>query len=660
MKDPLDVLGDGSVLKRVLRQGEGSATPYAGCKCRVHYSGKLAEGGAQFDSSRERESPLEFELGKGVIEGWSIAVGAMRRGELAEVTIAPQRGYGARGKGDAIPPHAALVFEMEPLGWRDAEGTDVSRDKDGGVIKWVLHAAPPSPRRNPDDQKAAPPEQPPDLSRATVRLRLLLPEDAPAGDDGRTLNARLRNAPCVFEMNDSEGDSCTLLVDGGAQPTGLDAAVASMRVGERARFLLRAPHGWPAADDAARAKELTEAAASDGPCRKYRNACIPGFHGGSAELAGCAEALCELELLGFELVAPQLTMDLPNEQKLAHADEMREDGNAWFRAGCMARAARRYGSALQAIQVDCGYTPPQRNRVREQGRVCYANRAQCMLKLKHWRRARADCDMALRIESANAKVLFRRGQALRALGTEDEALADFERVLELDPANAAAAQHAKALRKRLRAKDTVDRRKFKALFKEGGRLYEDMPAPQPAAADADANMEEDTTAADGGMDEVEGVTPQSAAARWAAGVHESCVLLPYGIGAVALSAASSEMNVLLFGFGLVLTFIGACGAREWQQGQPYNPVWARFAACFAMPLTLTCTLRFATGRHPVAAAFALASLLVSAFIVLKVGWPFAKPRKLPDSNNDSSTARNTETGTEQSKVQEQTQRKKEE
>ena len=166
---PEDLLGDGTVLKRILRAGEGTATAYAGCKCRMHYVGTLAASGAQFDSSRERGAPLEFEVGKGVIEGWSVAAGAMRRGELAEVTIAAARAYGARGKGGAIPAHATLVFELELLSWRDAEGADVSRDKDGTVVKWLLRAAPPRARASEEEaSKAAPPEQPPDLSLATV------------------------------------------------------------------------------------------------------------------------------------------------------------------------------------------------------------------------------------------------------------------------------------------------------------------------------------------------------------------------------------------------------------------------------------------------------------------------------------------------------------
>ena len=147
---------------------------------------------------------------------------------------------------------------------------------------------------------------------------------------------------------------------------------------------------------------------------------------------------------------------------------------------------------------------------------------------------------------------------------------------------------------------------------------------KPSAADA---QNEATAVDSGGLDEIESVSPQSVAVRWTEGVHEFYVLLAYGAGAVVLSAATSEMSILLFGFGLVLTFIGACGAYEWWQGQPHNPVWARFAACFTMPLTVTSMLRFTNGRHPVMAVSTIASLMVSIFIVLKVGWPFAMRAK---------------------------------
>ena len=48
-----DLVGDGGVLKRVMRAGTG-ASPVKGDAVEVHYEGTLLETGASFDSSRQR------------------------------------------------------------------------------------------------------------------------------------------------------------------------------------------------------------------------------------------------------------------------------------------------------------------------------------------------------------------------------------------------------------------------------------------------------------------------------------------------------------------------------------------------------------------------------------------------------------------------------
>jgi len=96
----------------VITAGNGPA-PAADDTVRVHYVGTLLDG-SKFDSSIDRGEPAEFGVNQ-VIPGWTEALQLMPVGSKYKLYIPSAIAYGAQGAGQAIPPNAALVFEVELL-----------------------------------------------------------------------------------------------------------------------------------------------------------------------------------------------------------------------------------------------------------------------------------------------------------------------------------------------------------------------------------------------------------------------------------------------------------------------------------------------------------------------------------------------------------------
>jgi len=96
----------------VIREGDGPR-PAMNSKVRVHYEGRLLDG-TVFDSSVARGEPLEFMLTQ-VIAGWTEGLQLMNVGSKYRLYIPARLGYGERGAGQAIPPCAALIFDVELL-----------------------------------------------------------------------------------------------------------------------------------------------------------------------------------------------------------------------------------------------------------------------------------------------------------------------------------------------------------------------------------------------------------------------------------------------------------------------------------------------------------------------------------------------------------------
>lgn len=94
----------------VLREGTGRS-PKASDSVRCHYEGRLIDG-TVFDSSIKRGEPATFPL-RGVIKGWTEGLQLMKEGAKFRFFIPYDLAYGENGAGSAIPPYAALIFDVE-------------------------------------------------------------------------------------------------------------------------------------------------------------------------------------------------------------------------------------------------------------------------------------------------------------------------------------------------------------------------------------------------------------------------------------------------------------------------------------------------------------------------------------------------------------------
>ena len=101
---------DSGLQYKILRAGNGSS-PTRSDKVEVHYRGTLLDGSV-FDSTYERNEPISFAV-TGVIPGWTEALLLMKEGAKWELYIPSDLAYAARGAGNAVPPHATLVFDVE-------------------------------------------------------------------------------------------------------------------------------------------------------------------------------------------------------------------------------------------------------------------------------------------------------------------------------------------------------------------------------------------------------------------------------------------------------------------------------------------------------------------------------------------------------------------
>ncbi|KAG7585289.1 FKBP-type peptidyl-prolyl cis-trans isomerase domain [Arabidopsis thaliana x Arabidopsis arenosa] len=118
-KPVIDVVGDSKVVKKIMRDGEGTSVADDGATVTVSYVAKLQDGTIFERKGVGEEEPLVFVTDEEqVITGLDKAAATMKKGEKAVLTISPEYGFGnveVQRDLAKVPQCSTLIYEVEML-----------------------------------------------------------------------------------------------------------------------------------------------------------------------------------------------------------------------------------------------------------------------------------------------------------------------------------------------------------------------------------------------------------------------------------------------------------------------------------------------------------------------------------------------------------------
>jgi len=517
-----DMPGPGSELpegitKDIIKEAPAGnwKTPKNGDEVTVHYVGTLQSDGSEFDSSRGRNEPFVFTLGKGqVIKGWDKGVITMKKGEIAKFTLAPEFAYGAAGSPPKIPENATLVFEVELISW--ASKDDLFGDE--GVVKTVVTEG--SGWKSPKDgdevvislkavssdavveEKASleyvlgsdvlgPLAKACDKALTEMKkgeeVKLKCTKDYAYADkpDGATITLKLEELyetkdvsfnkdKSVMKKQVKQGEGYETPKDSAKVKLSVEAATngTSPLAGFSTKVLEFAMGNGDVCD--ALECAVTEMKKGERSVLTVTKAAMAaeaqlGLQGATGE----AKVVLTMELQDFEKVKE--TWDMSEEDKVAFGTERKSVGSTLFKGGRLELALQRYKKVVDLFSYIDNFKEENKLKAKELKSICELNKAACYLKLKDYTEAKTACNAVLKDEKSNAKALYRRAQAEHSLKNFIECIKDCKSVVEVDPQN----RDARALLKQAQAGQKEVDKQAKGLFANMCKALGKGPIPEP-------------------------------------------------------------------------------------------------------------------------------------------------------------------------------------
>mmetsp|Transcript_34068 Transcript_34068/g.59406 ORF Transcript_34068/g.59406 Transcript_34068/m.59406 type:complete len:401 (-) Transcript_34068:1180-2382(-) len=238
----------------------------------------------------------------------------------------------------------------------------------------------------------------------------------------------------IFEQSEGRGPAFKFVLGQRKVIRGWDLGIATMKQGERALFVCRSEYAY-------------------------------GKKGFPPMIPPSSTLKFEIELISFKDYDPS-TRELTLEERLAKANELKNQGNDLIRQGQFASALNDfYLQALTWIEADRSEGDAQHAvDLRATKAALYSNAAMCQLKSEAWESCIDYCNKALELQPSNVKVLFRKAQAQFNFKQLEPANQTCQAALALEPNSLEVKTlHAK-IQKKIKSIQNKESKMIKAMF----------------------------------------------------------------------------------------------------------------------------------------------------------------------------------------------------
>lgn len=244
----------------------------------------------------------------------------------------------------------------------------------------------------------------------------------------------------VFDSSYNRDSTFKFILGAGNVIKGWDIGVASMKLGEKALFVIQPSYGY-------------------------------GEAGAGTTIPPNAVLHFEIELINFR-PKPKDMREMSTDEKIQAASDAKEAGNTKFLKGNYRAAITLYEDGVRYLSARDEW-PEDALKMSDKTKLqCHLNLANVFIKTEDYESAQKNATEALKMEPLNVKGLYRRALARVKLGCFEDAIVDLKELIKVDAKNADAIKLYQLAKAKLQEQNARAKKHYGSVFKSM-TLYDD-------------------------------------------------------------------------------------------------------------------------------------------------------------------------------------------